>query len=295
MHNITTAYRFFTVANYLFLTFLTLASMFPILHILALSFSSSGAEKAGLVTFFPVEFTFKSYGFIFENNQFLISIWNSIKRVGLGVIINMALTVLVAYPLSKESSAFPQRTWYAWIFVFTMLFTGGLIPTFLVVKETGLLNSIWALILPGAVPVFNIVLMLNFFRSLPKELEEASYMDGAGHLRTLWYVYIPLSMAGMATVSLFAIVSHWNAWFDGLIYMRGSSEYPLSTYLQSILRSDALKISNLTLQEVLLYEKISNRTTRAAQIFVTALPILLVYPFLQKYFIKGLVMGSVKE
>jgi putative aldouronate transport system permease protein len=174
-----------------------------------------------------------------------------------------------------------------------MLFSGGLIPTFLMVKETGLLHSIWSLILPGAVPVFNIVLMLNFFRSLPKELEEASFIDGAGHLKTLWKVYLPLAVPGIATISLFSMVGHWNAWFDGLIYMRNPEDYPLSTYMQSIMKFNFLSTGSLELAK--LYADIDNRSIKAAQTFVSVIPILMVYPFLQKYFISGLVLGSVKE
>lgn len=293
MRSRSAAYRAFTMFNGLSLVLLAVLSIFPLVHIAAVSFSSSGAVKAGIVTFYPIDFTLKSYDFILNSKQFLGSSLVSIQRVGLGVATQLLCTLLAAYPLSKESGAFPQRTWYAWIFVFTMLFSGGLIPTFLVVKESGILHSIWALILPGAVPVFNIVLLLNFFRSLPKELEEASYMDGAGHLRTLWQVYIPLAVPGIATVALFSMVAHWNAWFDGLIYIRNPEDYPLSTYMQSILKFDVLSTGSLEMAKA--YEAITSRSIRAAQTLVSVLPILLVYPFLQKYFISGLMLGSVKE
>lgn len=294
MHHTSTAYRWFLRFNYVFLTLLAVLCLFPIVNILAISFSSSAAVNAGSVTFWPVDFTLSSYKYILENNQFIHSFGTSLLRVVLGVSVNLLFTILVAYPLSKEASSFRSRTVYAWIFVFTMLFSGGLIPGYLIVKEMGLLDSIWALIIPGAVPIFNVLLMLNFFRGLPKELEEAAWMDGAGHLRTLWSVYLPVSMPSIATITLFALVGHWNAWFDGMIYMRSPEHYPLATYLQSILQQVSVQTDNITFEQAALLNQISDRTTQASQIFLSIIPILAIYPFLQRYFVHGLVVGSVK-
>lgn len=294
MHHTSTAYRWFLRFNYVFLTLLAVLCLFPIVNILAISFSSSAAVNAGSVTFWPVDFTLSSYKYILKNNQFMQSFGTSLLRVVLGVSVNLLFTILVAYPLSKEATAFRSRTVYAWIFVFTMLFSGGLIPGYLIVKEMGLLDSIWALIIPGAVPIFNVLLMLNFFRGLPKELEEASWMDGAGHLRTLWSVYLPVSMPSIATITLFALVGHWNAWFDGMIYMRSPEHYPLATYLQSILQQVSIQTENITFEQAALLNQISDRTTQASQIFLSIIPILAIYPFLQRYFVHGLVVGSVK-
>lgn len=294
MHHTSTAYRWFLRFNYVFLTLLAVLCLFPIVNILAISFSSSAAVNAGSVTFWPVDFTLSSYKYILENNQFIHSFGISLLRVVLGVSVNLLFTILVAYPLSKEASSFRSRTVYAWIFVFTMLFSGGLIPGYLIVKEMGLLDSIWALIIPGAVPIFNVLLMLNFFRGLPKELEEAAWMDGAGHLRTLWSVYLPVSMPSIATITLFALVGHWNAWFDGMIYMRSPEHYPLATYLQSILQQVSVQTDNITFEQAALLNQISDRTTQASQIFLSIIPILAIYPFLQRYFVHGLVVGSVK-
>ncbi|CAM4458883.1 carbohydrate ABC transporter permease [Paenibacillus tarimensis] len=294
MHHISASYRVFLTINYAVLTILALLCLFPIVNLLAISFSSSSAVSSGSVTFWPVDFTLSSYTYILENNQFLGSFGTSMLRVVLGLSVNLILTILVAYPLSKEASTFRSRTVYAWFFVFTMLFSGGLIPGYLVVKETGILDSIWALILPGAVPVFNVLLMLNFFRGLPRELEEAAWMDGAGHLRTLWSVYLPVSLPSIATVTLFTVVGHWNAWFDGMIYMKSPDEYPLATYLQSMLQQMSLQTATVSLEQAELLTQVSNRTTQASQIFLSVLPILAVYPFLQRYFVHGLVVGSVK-
>ncbi|MBB6731334.1 carbohydrate ABC transporter permease [Cohnella zeiphila] len=294
MHLISRPYRAFLIFNYVFLTFIALLSLFPILNVLSVSFSSSSAADSGQVVLWPVEFTWKSYDFVLQAGEFNTAFVNSVLRVVLGVPLSVLVTVLIAYPLSKENATFPQRTLYVWIFVFTMLFSGGLIPSFLVIKQLHLLDSVWALVLPVTVQVFNVLLMLNFFRNLPKELEDASLIDGASHWRTLWSVYLPISLPSLATILLFTLVMHWNSWFDGMIYMNDVGRYPLATYLQSILNMTSIPKTNLTLEQAILLKSVSSRTARAAQIFVAAFPILLIYPFLQKYFVKGLVVGSVK-
>ncbi|MBB6670018.1 carbohydrate ABC transporter permease [Cohnella nanjingensis] len=285
--------RLFIVINYAFLIGLAATCLFPLIHVLAISFSSSTAATSGMVKLWPVDFTFASYEFILHKKEFIRSFEVTLLRTPLGFAVNMLLTVLCAYPLSKEQREFRLRTTYAWYFILTILFSGGLIPWYMTVKTTGLLNTIWALIIPGAVPVFNVILMLNFFRGLPKDIEESAFLDGAGHWTVLWRMYVPLSLPVIATVSLFTLVGHWNAWFDGLVLMNFPEKYPLSTYLQlMVANSSSLNFSGQSLFELI---AVSQRTARAAQIFLGALPILLVYPFLQKYFVKGIVLGSVKS
>ncbi|MFD2115241.1 carbohydrate ABC transporter permease [Paenibacillus yanchengensis] len=287
------SYRIFSIANHLFLIFLALLCLAPMVHVLALSLSTSSAATAGLVKLLPIDFTLSSYQFILESKQFISSFLVSIQRVLLGVSLSLFLTITLAYPLSKEVKDFRFRTIYAWIFVFTMLFSGGLIPWYLTIRMFGLIDTIWALVLPSAVQVFNVVLMLNFFRGLPKELEESSFIDGGSHWSTLWRIYLPISLPSLATITLFSFVGQWNAWFDGLMLMNSPAKYPLTTYLQTIIiQPDMSKISMLQAKHL---TEISDRTTKAAQIIVGSLPILVIYPFLQKYFVKGLVMGSVKE
>lgn len=290
----TTGYRWFTALNHFILIGLALLCMLPLVHILAISLSDNGYVASGEVMFWPKGFNWNSYRFAMERPEFIEAFAVTLKRVALGVSISMLLTLLSAYPLSKEATRFASRTAYVWYFVITILFGGGLIPTYIVVKETGLMDTIWALVIPNAVPVFNVVLMLNFFRSLPKELEESAFLDGGGHWTILWRIYVPLSMPSLATIGLFTIVGHWNAWFDGMIYSNFKEHYPLSTYLQTVIvNPDMTQLSSPELFD--LYAKISDRTMKAAQIFLGMLPILLVYPFLQRFFIHGLVLGSVKE
>lgn len=282
----------FTVFNTTFLILAAVICILPLIHIIALSFSSSSAAAAGYVKFWPVDFTLSSYDYTASRTEFWRSMWVSIRRIAIGTPLTLFLITMVAYPLSKESEAFRFRLVYAWVFFLTMLFHGGLIPTYITVKELGLLDTIWALVLPNAVPIFSVVLLLNFFREIPKDLEEAAFMDGAGHWKTLWRVYVPISKPALATLALFSMVDHWNNWFDGLLYMGSPSNYPLQSYLQTIVIQQNLQ--NLTREELLALQQVNDRTLKASQIFLGSLPIIAAYPFLQKYFVKGIVLGSVK-
>ncbi|WP_372635516.1 carbohydrate ABC transporter permease [Cohnella sp.] len=279
--------------NYGFLTALALLCVMPLIHLFAVSFSSNSAATAGEVFLWPVEFTTKSYEFVLTESAFMNAMGVTLLRVLLGVTINMTITILVAYPLSKDAKALAGRTIYVWIFVFTMLFSGGIIPMYMTMRFLGLLDTIWVLVLHTAVPVFNIVILLNFFRNLPKELEEAALIDGAGHWRIMWGIFVPLSSASIATVTLFSIVMHWNAWFDGILFMNSPDHYPLQSYLYTVVVGIQSIINSSTDMEVL--AMVSDRTARAAQLFVGSIPVLLVYPLLQRHFTKGIVLGSVKE
>lgn len=285
-------YKVFQFFNFVALALIGLACFLPIVHIFAISLSSMAPIARNEVTFWPVEFTTLAYEYVLRNAAFWTAMRVSVVRTVLGLGVNLLFTILVAYPLSKENDVFPARTRYVFFFFFTMLFSGGIIPLFIVVRWTGLIDTIWALVLPGAVGVFNVILMLNFFRQLPKELTEAAHMDGAGHVRTLISVILPCSAASIATVSLFIMVFHWNEWFTPIIFMNRHTNYPLQTFLRSLLIDQAFQITSL--EDVELLNRLSNRTIVSAQTFVGMLPILVVYPFLQKHFTKGVVLGSVK-
>lgn len=282
----------FTILNTCFLIFAALVCIIPLIHIAAVSFSSSSAAAANKVILWPVDFSLSSYQYVAKRAAFWQSMLISVERVILGGAINLLLTILVAYPLSKEKNEFRFRSFYAWVFFITMLFGGGLIPWYMVIRQMGLLDKIWALILPGAVPVFSVILLLNFFRQVPKELCEAAFIDGAGHWTTLWKVYVPVSTPALATIMLFALVGHWNSWFDGLLLMNNPKNYPLQSYIQTIVVQR--NYGSMSREEVQQLATISDRTLRSAQIFMGSLPIIAVYPFLQKYFVKGIVLGSVK-
>jgi len=284
--------RVFLILNYTFLAGLALACLLPLINVLAISFSSSMAVNAGQVRLWPVDFNLDSYRFVVGKPEFIAAFLTSVKRVAVGVPLNMLLTILIAYPLSKERSVFRFRHLYVWYFVITMLFSGGLIPWYMTIRAIGILDTFWALVLPAAVPVFNVILLLNFFKSIPPEIEEAALIDGSGPWQSLWRIAVPLSAPAIATVTLFSIVTHWNSWFEGLILMNNPAHYPLQTYLQTIIVNRDMSL--ISVAELTQWAAISDRTSRAAQVFVAMVPVLLVYPFLQKYFTEGIVMGSVK-
>lgn len=282
----------FQIINGIVLASITLLGIIPFIHLLAVSFSSNSAAVAGQVRLWPVEFTWDAYVYLGQKAEFFQSLWVSVQRVVLGTIISMLLCVLSAYPLSRETSDFKSRTAYVWFFVITMFFGGGLIPTYMVVKNAGLLNTIWALIIPGALSVWNMVMLLNFFRNIPKDLDEAAIMDGAGHGSLLFRIYLPVSLPAIATILLFTIIGHWNSWFDGIIYMNSPDNYPLQTYLSTLITSSNKE--SISIDELATMQSYGEKTLRTAQIFLGALPIMAVYPFLQKYFVKGITVGSVK-
>lgn len=281
---------------YAIVIFLALACLIPLWNIVAISFSSSEAVAANKVGLIPVRFTLAAYKKIVEDIQFWKSFGISILRVIIGLIINMVLVVTMAYPLSKSSREFKGRNIYMNLMIFAMLFSGGMIPIYLVVKNLSLLNTIWALILPGAVPIFNVILVMNFFVGIPRSLEEASVIDGATPMQILTRVYIPCSKPSLATVALFSIVGHWNDFYSGLIYMTKVDKYPLMTYISSMTVNlqDMVKAgaSSESLKNAV---EVSNMNLNAAKIVVAVIPLLLIYPMLQKYLISGLVVGAVKE
>ncbi len=289
-----TGRKVFLIFNYVFLTIAGLICLLPFINLLAVSLSSSFAVAAGSVSFIPKEFTLSSYKFVLESARFMKAFWVSIKRVLLGVSINMLVMICTAYPLSKSKRQLMGKSIYTWYFVITMLIGGGLIPTYLVIVKLRLIDTIWSLVLPGALPVYNMIILMNFFKSTPEELEEAAQIDGAGVWTILWKIVLPISKPGLATVALFCIVSHWNSWFDGLIYMNNPNHYPLQSYLQTLVINpeQMLKIAGGDYTKIL--AMVNARTGRAAQLFLGALPIIIVYPFLQKYFSSGLLLGSVK-
>ena len=288
----TASRKVFIVINTLLLALLAALCLFPLINILAMSFSSSTAVAAGKVSIFPVEPNLYAYQYVIGKHDFWTSLQRSALRVAIGVPLNMILTILLAYPLSKESTAFRMRTVYVWIFFFTMLFSGGLIPGYLLIQNLHLMDTIWALVLPIAVPVYHVILMLNFFRGIPHELEEAALIDGAGHWRTCFEVFVPCATPSIATLALFSFISHWNSWFDGLIFSNFPSSYPLASFLQTVVV--ARDMSLLSLDDWKSLSMISDRTVRCAQIFVGIIPIIFIYPFAQKYFVKGMTLGSVK-
>ena len=243
--------------------------------------------------FWPVDFTLSSYEFALTG-RFPRALMISVLRVLLGVSANVICCILVAYPLSRKPAQFRGRNIIAGFFIVTMILNGGLIPTYLVVSRLGLLNTLWALVLPGILPVNNMLILMNFIRQLPGEVEEAALIDGAGPFRALWSVLLPLLKPSLATIALFSILGHWNDWFGGMMYIQDMKDYPLQTYLQTLLKSMDEIIRMAANDYKRMIALMNARTGRAAQLFLGALPVICIYPFLQRYFATGLVIGSVK-
>lgn len=281
--------KIFVVCNITFLVLVALLCVLPLVNLFAISFSGKSAANSGAVTFWPIDFTTMAYEKTFHNSNFIRSILISVGRTVIGTLFSMFVITTAGYALSKE---FRGRTALMWFFVFTMLFGGGLIPSYLVNSSLGLKNNFLVYIIPGAFNCYNMILIMNFFKSIPKALEEAALIDGAGFFTILWKIFLPLSKAGLATVALFIMVGNWNEWFTGILYMSDTKNYPLASFLQVIVVQGNQQ--DLALDPTSA-AAMSERTIKAAQVFIGALPILLVYPFLQKYFVKGIVMGAVKE
>ncbi|MFB9278780.1 carbohydrate ABC transporter permease [Cohnella cellulosilytica] len=287
--------RAFDVAIVIILVAVAITCVLPLWYTLALSFSTKSAAAGGQVSLWPVGFNVSSYKQLLQDSQFFVSFWTSIKRVVLGAGLNLLVVPLMAYPLSKTVKDFKLRNLLMWILIFTMLFNGGLIPLYLMIKKLGLFNSIWSMVLVGGAQtmVFYIILVMNFFRNLPKELDEAALVDGAGPWYILLKVYIPLSAPVLATVTLFSMVYHWNEFLYGLVFMTREKFYPLQTYIQQVVVM--LDPSTMSQDQLQRMSQLSNRTLNAAKIFIAMTPVLIVYPFLQRFFIHGITLGSVKE
>ena len=286
--------RIFNVINYILVILVCLTCLLPIINTLAISFSAPTFVAAGSVYFWPKGFTTQSYEFAMSNGKFMRAFLIAIERCLLGVSINLFCMITTAYPLSKSTKQFPDRNFFMFFYVFTMLFGGGLVPWYILMSNLHLLNSIWALVLPLSVPVSSMAILMNFMRSLPKEMEEAAAIDGAGNFRILWSILLPVLTPSLATVGLFAFVYHWNDWFSGALFINNPAKYPLQTYLQTLLTNmrDMMRQSGSNYYELL--QRMNEQTGRASQLFLGLVPILVVYPFVQKYFTTGLVMGSVK-
>lgn len=284
--------KFFNGFNVFLLILITLLCIYPVWYMLVVSFSDKSAVAAGQVFLWPKDFTVAAYQLILDDIQFFKSFGISVARVILGTITTFVVVVLMAYPLSKTSREFKPRNIIMWILIFAMLFNGGLVPWYMTMKALGLTNNIWGLVLGGGLPVFNVILVMNFFRNLPKELEESAIMDGAGPWRILLNIFLPLSKPVLATILVFTIVYHWNEFFQAMVLMTKNDQYPLQTYIRSL--TVVTDLSNMDAESAKLLTSTSNQTLNAAKIFISMLPLLVIYPFFQKYFVKGITLGSVK-
>lgn len=287
----------FVIINTVVLTLLALLCAMPFINLLALSLSDKSAVVAGKVWFFPVGFNLNAYGYLLKQADFFRAFGMSLLRVGLGTLISLLVTMLMSYPLAFSRKQLKGRKIYLALIILSMFFSGGLIPTFIVISKLKLMNSIWALVLPGAMNCWNMILFINFFRQVPDGLMESASLEGANHFVILFFIVLPLSLPVVATVTLFCVIGNWNAWFDGYLYM-DSNNWPLQTYIYHIMedmKNFQLNKDKLSPEDLAALAQSNDTTLRSAQIFIAMLPVLAVYPIAQKYFVKGILLGGVKE
>ncbi len=281
----------FLIAVYVLLGVALIIVVAPLLHILSSSFSSPEAVSSGQVLLWPVDFSLQGYQAVMSNPEILTGYGNSLFYTVAGTVISTILTIAIAYPLSRKN--FMGRNVIMVLVLFTMLFSGGLIPTYLVVQELGMLNTRWSLLIPNAVAVWQVIIARTYFQSaIPDELTEAAELDGCGDLRFLWSVVLPLSKPMIAVVALMYAIAQWNSYFDALIYLKDSSLYPLQLVLRNILilntqstiADPALQMERQRLADLLKY----------SLIVVASIPVLLIYPFVARHFTKGVLVGAIK-
>lgn len=275
-----------------FLLLVCLVTLYPMLNVLAVSLSGKSAVARGLVSFYPRDFTLAAYKNVFRSTRIYTAYKNTLIIVLVGTPLNVLLTALTAYPLSKRRLR--GRSLITFFMTFTMWFGGGMIPTYLVVKATGLLNTYWAVILPGAVSAYNAIIMRNFFQTIPESLEESALIDSAGDFRILFSIMLPLCKPILATITMWCAVSHWNSFFAPLIYFNDSAMYPLQVYLRDVVISTQLEKYGLLSYSDVAETAVQSGSIVNATIVVSMLPILAIYPLLQKYFTRGVLVGAIK-
>jgi putative aldouronate transport system permease protein len=267
----------------------SLVTFLPFYYVMLASISDPLLIKEGQLLLWPKGFDFTAYQIILENDRFISAFINTINRTVLGLAINLTLQLTFAYALSKRY--LPGQKFFMIFIIITMLFNGGIIPTYLVVKATGLIDTIWALVIPTAISTWNVILLKSFFENIPDSMEESARIDGANDWTIFWKIYLPLSTASMATIGLFIAVTHWNTYMDAVIYINSSSKQVLQIFLRDMVVQ--LEMATL-LGDMGAVSETSSLSVRTASIFLVALPIILVYPFIQRYFVKGVMLGAVK-
>ena len=283
--------KVFNFFNVLLTILITLIVLYPLIYILSASSSDPMAVMNGEVLLIPVDFTFAGYQKVFQNEDIVTGYLNSIQYTIVGTAVNLVMTVLGAYPLSRKD--FYGRNVLTAFFAFTMFFGGGMIPTYLVIQDLGLLNNFWVMILPGAVSVWSMVIVRTFFQSsIPDELREAAVIDGCSNTRLLMTIILPLSIPVLAVITMQYAVGHWNAYFNALIYITDREKYPLQMVLRELLMQS--KMDEMMDTEGAVTQQMLAESLKYAVMVVASVPVLLLYPFLQRYFVKGVMVGAIK-
>ncbi|MBE9913518.1 carbohydrate ABC transporter permease [Paenibacillus donghaensis] len=285
--------RVFNALIYIILGLVTIIVLYPLVFVFSASISDPQTVLRGEMLLWPKGINLNSYAKIFQNKDILSGFSNTLLYTSVGTLINLGMTIIAAYPLSRKD--FVGRNWFMGLFVFTMFFGGGLIPTYLLIKDLGMLNSFWVMIIPNAVSIWNIIIMRTFFQqSIPYELQEAATIDGCSNIQILNRIILPLSMPIIAVMILFYAVGHWNAFFNALLYLSDKDKFPLQLILREILiqgqTSDMVKMST----ESAIKQQREVEGIKYAVLVVANIPVLILYPFLQRYFVKGVMIGAIK-
>lgn len=283
----------FDFFNLAFLTLALILVLYPIIYVISSSFSSPQSIITGRVFLWPVDPSVVGYMAVFRSMQVWIGYGNSVFYTVIGTLINIVVTIMAAYPLSRKDLVGRNRIML--IFTFTMFFSGGLIPTYLLIRELGIINTRWAMLIPGAMSVWNMILTRTYFQnSIPQELLESAQLDGCRNTQFIWHIVLPLSKAIIAVIALYYAVGHWNAYFDALIYLNNSKHYPLQIFLRAILVQNQIDNTMMTNIEDMIMKEYLSALLKYSLIIIASLPMMIAYPFVQKYFVKGVMIGSIK-
>ena len=281
----------FDVVLVILMILLSAIFIYPLLNMLALSFSDSQELKSLPVYLMPKGFSLESYKALLNDSRTILYYWNTIQYAAVGTVIMLLTTSLMAYPLSIPSMR--GRKLVSILLTITMFFGGGLIPYYVTIMQLGMIDSFWVMVIPGAISAYNVIVFKTFFMSIPESLRESAGLDGAGHFRILFQIILPLSKAVIATFALFSIVGYWNDYMTALLYLRDDTKYPIQLLMRRLLVLMDYKDAS-TAQLLKDYRAISSRTTKSAATIITVVPVLCVYPFMQKHFAKGVLVGSIK-
>jgi len=289
---VSTGYKIFNILNYTLLLLLVFVTVYPMYYIFIVSISNGTFVSRGDINFLPRGITFKAYETVFKNSDIWRSYLNTIIYTTVGTAINIVLSSLCAYPLSRKD--FYGRSVFTFIVAFTMFMSGGMIPLYLVVLKLKLIDTIWAIVLPPAINTYNMIIMRTFFQGIPVSLQESAFLDGANDLQILWKIILPLSKPIMATMVLFYAVQHWNSFFSALIYLNSKSKYPVQILLRNIVIAGEFADQQTSIGNIETNFAVVATNYKYAVIIITVIPILMVYPFLQKHFAKGVMIGALK-
>lgn len=285
--------KLFDIGNTVFLGIVALLALYPFIYTLSISLSTAAEARRDSLHLFPQEVSFAAYGMLLHSPEILRGFYNSLLRTVLGTLLTVLATAIAAYPLARKQ--LPHRGLIQFLILFTMIFGGGIVPGYLLVRSLGLINTIWALILPGLLSAFNIVIIKNFFQQIPESFHEAAQIERANEWQILFKIYLPLSTPVLATVCLWTAVAHWNQWFDAMLYITDDNKQVLQNLLQRVVIEGSTQLIDMGRTGQLSVTAYTPETLKAATVVLTILPMLILYPFVQKYFTSGILLGGVKE